>query len=123
MFLNLKDSYKFRCIFSRISLLLKPHTLQPYNRMGLIILSNISSRHFIDSLYILPIFKTSYIAFSALSARCFFCQIKISCSSKNNPKIVEIFNYLNIHIIINEAQIFKRTRQRSTLVWKNQILL
>jgi hypothetical protein len=36
----------------------------------------------------------------------FFCQIKISCSSKNNPKIVEIFN---IHIIIAEAQIFKRT--------------
>jgi hypothetical protein len=44
----------------------------PNNRMGLIILSNRSSRHCIDSLYILPIFKTSYIAFSALSARCFF---------------------------------------------------
>ena len=27
----------FRCIFCRISLLLKPHTLQPYYRMGLII--------------------------------------------------------------------------------------
>jgi hypothetical protein len=46
-----------------------------------------------------------------------------SCSSKNNHKIVEIFNYLNIHIIITEAQFFKRTRQRSTLVWKNQVLL
>ena len=74
--------------------------------MGLIILSNRSSRHFIDSLCILPIFKTTYIAFSALSARCFFVKLKkISCSSKNNPKIVEIFNYHKIQIIIAEAQI------------------
>ena len=91
--------------------------------MGLIILSNRSSRHFIDSLYILPIFKTSYIAFSALSARCFFVKLKFPVLVKNNLKIVEIFNYLKIHIIITEAQILKRTRQRLTLVWKNQVLL
>jgi hypothetical protein len=29
----------------------------------------------------------------------FFCQAKISCSSKYNPKIVEISNYLKIQII------------------------
>ena len=59
MFLNLKESYKILDVFfSRISLLLKPHTSQPDNRMCLIILSNRSSRHFIDSLYILPIIET-----------------------------------------------------------------
>jgi hypothetical protein len=30
---------------------------------------------------------------------------KISCFSKNNTKVVEIFNYLKIQIIIAEAQI------------------
>ena len=35
----------------------------------------------------------------------FFCQTKISSSSKNNPKIGEIFNYLKIQIIIVEDQI------------------
>ena len=73
--------------------------------MGLITLSNRSNRHVIDSLYILPIFKTTYIPFSALSVRCIFCQTKISCFSKNNPKILEIFNSLKIQIIIAEAQI------------------
>ena len=35
----------------------------------------------------------------------FFCQTKMSSSSKNNPKIVDFFNYLKIQIIIVEAQI------------------
>ena len=33
----------------------------------------------------------------------FFGQAKISCFSKNNTKIVEIFNYLKIQIIIVET--------------------
>jgi hypothetical protein len=45
-----------------------------------------SSRHFIDSLYIFPIFKTSYIAFSALSARCFFVKLKFPVLVKIIPR-------------------------------------
>jgi hypothetical protein len=58
------------------------------------------------------------MACSALLARWFFCQIKISCSSKNNPKIVEIFNYLNIHIIIAEAQILRERDRGQQLYGK-----
>ena len=45
--------------------------------MGLVILSNRSRRLFIDSLNILPIFKTSYIGFSALSTRNFLVKLII----------------------------------------------
>jgi hypothetical protein len=87
MFSNLKESYKILDVFfSRKALLLKPHTSQLYNRMGLITLSNRSSRHFIDSLYILPIFKTSYIAFSASSARRFLVKLKFPVLVKIIPR-------------------------------------
>jgi hypothetical protein len=63
-----------------------PQTSQPYKRICFIILSKRTSWIFTDNLYNLPILRTSYIALSALSARCFLGTSELHVFVKITPK-------------------------------------
>jgi hypothetical protein len=86
-FFKFKSSLQnIRWALSIISLSPKPHTSHRYSKIGLTILSNRSSWHFIFYLYLRPSFKTSYNARVALSTIYFFVTLKLPVFVKTIPR-------------------------------------